>query len=408
MSVQPTPGARPAAVHLLTGEYPPQFGGVSDYSHGVARGLAARGIPVHVWCPPADGDDAGSVLPGVTVHRIAGTWSRADFARLDDAMDRTPAPRRLIVQWVPHAFGHRSLNVPFCAWVRRRAGAGDTVDVMVHEACFAFGEGGWKQDAAAVVHRLMVSLLMSRARHVWVSIPAWADVLRPFTFGRSLGFDWLPVPSNVTRVDDDAAVASVRACVASENAVVVGHFGTYESHVRRTIDALTHGLLARDPRVVVLLMGRDSDRVARALVDADPSLAGRVSGTGRLDASALSTTLQACDLVVQPYPDGASSRRGTLMAALSHGVPVVTTDGRLSEPIWRESGAVRLVPAGDPDALLEAVAALCGDASDRTRLAREGRALYEARFDITYTLRALEREPRTAGPTAADAPARAN
>ena len=408
MSVQPTPGAHRAAVHLLTGEYPPQFGGVSDYSHGVARGLAAHGIPVHVWCPPSDGDDSASALPGVTVHRTAGTWSRADFARLDDALDQTPTPRRLIVQWVPHAFGHRSLNVPFCAWVRRRAVAGDTVDVMVHEACFAFGEGGWKQDAAAVVHRLMVSLLMSRARHVWVSIPAWADVLRPFTFGRNLGFDWLPVPSNVPQVHDDAAVAAIRGRLSAPDSVVVGHFGTYESHVRRTIETLTHGLLARNPRAVVLLMGRDSDRVARALADAHPSLTGRVSGTGRLDAPALSATLQACDLVVQPYPDGASSRRGTLMAALSHGVPVVTTDGRLSEPVWRESGAVRLVQAGDHDALLAAVASLCDSASERTRLAREGKALYEARFDITYTLRALERELRTAGTTAADAPIRAN
>lgn len=408
MRVQPTPDDSHAAVHLLTGEYPPQFGGVSDYSYGVARGLAAHGVPVHVWCPPAAGNDAGSALPGVAVHRIAGTWSRADFAHLDDAIDQTPAPRRLIVQWVPHAFGHRSLNVPFCAWVRRRAGAGDTVDVMVHEACFAFGEGGWKQDAAAVVHRLMVSLLLSRARHVWVSIPAWADVLRPFAFGRNLGFTWLPVPSNVTRIDDAAAVAAVRDRVASGDAIVVGHFGTYESHVRRTVETLTRGLLARNPHAVVMLMGRDSDRVARALVDAQPALAGRVSGTGRLDATALSTALQACDVVVQPYPDGASSRRGTLMAALSHAVPVVTTDGRLSEPIWRESGAVRLVPAGDREALLEAVCALCDDASERARLAREGKALYDARFDIAFTLRALEREPGEAGSAAADAPVRAH
>lgn len=408
MSVQPTPGGSYAGVHLLTGEYPPQFGGVSDYSYGVARGLAARGVPVHVWCPPAEASDGSSALQGVTVHRLAGTWSRGDFARLDEAIEQTPAPRRLIVQWVPHAFGHRSLNVAFCAWVRRRATAGDTVDVMMHEACFAFGEGGWKQDAAAVVHRLMVTLLMNRARHVWVSIPAWADVLRPFAFGRELGFEWLPVPSNVTRVDDAAAVAAFRERVASPDAVVVGHFGTYESHVRRTIETLTQRLLGRDTRAVVLLMGRDSDRVARALVAAEPSLSGRVSGTGRLDAPALSTALQACDFLVQPYPDGASSRRGTLMAALSHSVPVVTTDGRLSEPIWRESRAVRLVPAGDHDALLDAVVSLCDDSSERTRLAREGKALYDARFDIAYTLRALELEPRQPRTAAADTPVRAN
>ena len=37
--------------HILTGEYPPQPGGVSDYSRMVAHGLAAAGDEVVVWAP---------------------------------------------------------------------------------------------------------------------------------------------------------------------------------------------------------------------------------------------------------------------------------------------------------------------------------------------------------------------
>ena len=36
---------------LITGEYPPAPGGVSDYSSMVARGLAEAGDEVHVWAP---------------------------------------------------------------------------------------------------------------------------------------------------------------------------------------------------------------------------------------------------------------------------------------------------------------------------------------------------------------------
>ena len=37
--------------HILTGEYPPQPGGVSDYTRMVAEGLAAAGDEVVVWAP---------------------------------------------------------------------------------------------------------------------------------------------------------------------------------------------------------------------------------------------------------------------------------------------------------------------------------------------------------------------
>ena len=37
---------------VLTGEYPPQSGGVSDYTRLVAKGLAAAGDQVVVYAPP--------------------------------------------------------------------------------------------------------------------------------------------------------------------------------------------------------------------------------------------------------------------------------------------------------------------------------------------------------------------
>ena len=51
----------------------------------------------------------------------------------------------------------------------------------------------------------------------------------------------------------------------------------------------------------------------------------RVHWTGFLEDKRVSTYLQAADLIVLPYRDGVSLRRGTLMAALAHGCPIVTT-----------------------------------------------------------------------------------
>src|SRR4029078_5475910 len=82
--------------------------------------------------------------------------------------------------------------------------------------------------------------------------------------------------------------------------------------------------------------------------------------TGPLPPSAVSAYLQACDAIALPSDEGASFRRGSLLAALEHGCAVVTTP---PVPAAEGYGARRLVPgsqflavpAGAPAALAAAI-----------------------------------------------------
>lgn len=374
------------SVHLITGEFPPAPGGVSDYSLQIAAGLARTGAAVHVWCPDAPG--ARLDPPGVAVHRVAGGWHRHDLARLDRQLDAAPEPRRLLVQWVPHEFGRRSLNVDFCRWVQRLARAGDVVELMVHEPFLAFGEGGLRQQAAAAVHRLMAVLLLSAARRAWVSIPAWEQALRPWAYRRDLPFRWLPVPSGIPVARDDEAVRSVKRALAG-GGPVFGHFGTYGRDACAALTQIVPVLLTRAPGSTVLLLGRSGDRFAERLRERLGPQAAGVHAPGPLDPRRLSIHLQACSVLVQPYPDGVTTRRTTLMAALEHGVPVATTWGRLSEAFWRESEAITAVPAGDHQGLADAALALAGDGDRAARQAAAGRRLYDDRFHVRHSIEAL-------------------
>ena len=372
--------------HLITGEYPPDLGGVGDYTRSLAEGLADHNCDVHVWCPATTGETPRH--PRVTVHRVAGSWSAPDLSRLDAHLDATPSPRHLLVQWVPHAFGQRSLNVRFCAWVRSRGRRGDRVDLVVHEAAHAFGEGSWRQDAAATVHRVMVSLLLQSTTCAWVTIPAWAARLRRYTWGRDVRFCWLPVFSGVP-VDVDEAAAQVFRSRFNRGTQVIGHFGTYNEQARHDLETMLPQLLDRHPTAAVLLLGRDSDGFREHFVSVHPQQAARLIATGAADSRVLSHALQACDVMAQPYPDGASTRRTTLMAALAHGRPTVTTIGRLSDQTWRDSDAVVAVPAGDAGAFVQAVGDLLDDAARRASLADRARQLYASRFNSVHAIAAL-------------------
>ena len=82
------------------------------------------------------------------------------------------------------------------------------------------------------------------------------------------------------------------------------------------------------------------------------------------------------------------------MIALSHGVPVVTTTGPLTENVWAESGAVRLAPPGDVTQFLNAVNELLSDKQKRIETGMRARQLYLDRFDISHTIQALRRAPK--------------
>jgi glycosyltransferase involved in cell wall biosynthesis len=375
--------------HLITGEHPPQPGGVSDYTRQLARGLAAAGDEVHVWAPSATAPTPTD--EGVAVHRLPGHFGPRGLAALDAGLKRFGQPCRLLVQYVPHAFGWKAMNVPFCYWLSRRR---EPLWVMFHEVAFPMHRGQpLKHHVLGWVTRRMAALVVRSAERVFVSIPAWEPLLRSIT-GACPPVTWLPVPSSIVSTPSAELVARVRRQLLSDpTGLVVGHFGTYGSLQVPMLTEVLPTLLGKDARRVGLLLGRGGDQFADRLRQQHPSLRGRLVAPGGMAEVDLANQLAACDLFVQPYPDGASTRRSSLMAVLGLGLPIVTTTGALSEPLWRESDAVALAPADSTAAITAAAEDLLADRERRLRFGERARCLYHERFGIdrlVHTIRSAQ------------------
>jgi glycosyltransferase involved in cell wall biosynthesis len=78
-----------------------------------------------------------------------------------------------------------------------------------------------------------------------------------------------------------------------------------------------------------------------------------------------------------------------VMAGLRLGVPVVTTAGYVTEPLWEQSQAVRLAPAGRVTEMVVHVSDLLAHNERREQLGRAGRDLYERTFALERTIAAL-------------------
>ncbi len=369
--------------HIVTGEYPPAPGGVADYSRAVARGLAMAGDEVHVWAPPTNG--AFATDPGVRTHPLARGFGPEGLRDLSRAFERHPRPRRMLVQYVAQGFGMRGLNLPFCAWIASLRNV--EVFVMFHEVRLPPGPWrNWKWAVGRVMTGLMASLLTTRADRILVSIPGWLPLLSARALRRR-GVTWLPVPSGLPTTVPTHAREDVRSRLAPQDGgSLIGHFGTYDRLMAPILTRTLLQVLNADPRRRVLLMGRHGDAFARTL-EGDRSVSGRILATGGLEAADVAAHLAACDILVQPYPDGISTRRTSAMAGLALGLPIATNDGWLTEPLWRESHAVEL--AATPERLAEAVETLLADAGSAAAVGERGRLLYNRRFSLEHTIAAL-------------------
>lgn len=376
-----------AALHLITCEYPPLMGGVSQHSRVLAEAAAAEGFDVQVW---TGSNGAGS--PGVQVRPELGDFSLAALERADTALNACAAPRRLVVQWVPHGYGRWGLNVAFTRWLRRRARAGDRIDLIVHEPFMDFFGSSWRQPAAALVQRYMTWMVVRAAERVWLTIPGWEPRLRIARRHGQPAPRTLPVPGTIPPVRDAAAVAALRETLLEGRSRLVGYFGGGNRYATQAIRATVAEFANRNVDSAFVCFGRGSDTLATDVRAAVPTSTVPVTGTGALGLDRVSLHLQACDALLQPYSDGVSGRRTTTVSALEHAVPVATTLGFLSEPFWSETCAVEAVPADAPATLPSALMQLLEPA--RNAAARTSAvALYRERFDPTHTFKALFTAP---------------
>lgn len=373
--------------HIITGEYPPQPGGVSDYTYLLAKGLAEAGDHVHVW---TWGNQGLPPQERVEVHVLPGHGGLHWLMRLDRGLRRYPGPHTILVQYVPHMYGWKAMNIAFCCWLalQRRK----NVWVMFHEVAYPFKPGQpWKHDLLALVHRIMAWGILRSAKQSFTSTEQYLTLLRRLA-PRKKTITLMRLFSNVP-FDVSSGNGHKASCqVVTNHRHLLGVFSSFGRETCELLELVLPGLL-ENPKVGVLLIGPGSafvDDFCRRF----PMCEGRLRATGRVNALQAGSYFQACEALVQLYPDGACAARGTFLAAIASGVPVVTTPGPLTDRVFKETGAVAFAE-NDPEAIRRMVESLLADQASARKLGALGRQVYEQHFDLPNTIATLRRGAET-------------
>lgn len=185
----------------------------------------------------------------------------------------------------------------------------------------------------------------------------------------------IPVGSNLPdrRVDRGRARASIGADTDTSVLVVFGasNAGRSGAHVAAAVRALAE--CAHD--VILLVLGSEYD------APADLPRTVRVIRPGPMPSEDVAYHMAAGDVFLAPYVDGVTTRRGALMAALQHGLPVVGTTVGRSDSLLTSSLGLELVTLSDVGGFAAAVKRVSQDASARHARGHAARRLYVEHFD---------------------------
>jgi len=362
----------------ITAEYPPRVGGVGDYVRRLSREFAARGHEVTVVTTEGLGGEPAR--PGAASPRVLSvvkSWNLRGLPRLWKVLNELEADA-YVLEYVAYMYGRGGvapwLLAFFLAFKLRR---NKTLVLNAHELWRPAYRS--RRDKALTLLSFLVFL-----GGAWAGtrVVVTNDFRRNLLTG-VLGMDparvrKIPVGANV---EPPGRSASPRR---GDGEFRVMTFGSW--HEDRSVEDLVDAVMAlratRPVRLSVIGSFGDNDE-QRARVRA---LRDRAGPDGWLDLeedvppARVSDYFARADAYVSPLAGGPSGRRGSVMAALAHGVPLVAYDGYERDGVFRDGYNVVLLRGGNGAGIRAALGALMTDEGRGRALAAAGRATFEEYF----------------------------
>ena len=277
----------------------------------------------------------------------------------------------VLVQYTALAWSARGFPLKFPRVLRQLKSAGARVAVVFHDV--------EPFSSSRLIDRLrhrVQSSTMRRALDLadaaiftvppeklsWLSsIPSNAEFI---PVGANLPFPEIPAPRNSA----DFPTVGVFSITGGEQ-------GARETQL---ILAAVHYAAQKLGRIRLSVFGRHSELREEALRQGLRNFPVELSVEGVVEPEQVVNRLAACDVLVF-VRKGISSRRGSAIAGVAAGLPVIAYANSETAPPITEAGVV-LVSSGEPGKLSDALVQVLSDANFRAELSARSRAAYKAHF----------------------------
>jgi len=284
-------------------------------------------------------------------------------------------PDWLVIQYNPFSYGRWGWNPHLAPTVEaiKQKYPSIKLALLVHEISPPLLN--WRLALMNIWQRAQLRALGRNVDFVFFCIASWE---RSFgSYFPKTRTSVLPVGSNIPKIACSKAVAR-KILNIGEDQFVIGIFGTaHHSRLLPMAAAAARGAMQIEAKMLVCYAGPDGPAVEAAMPDIP------FRDFGRLPARKVSQLFSAMDLYLAPFARGVSTRRGSFMVALQHGVPTVSTSGKQTDEVLMANDGKAFVLAHDTDmkGFVDKSNMLLHDPQRRATIGKAGRVLY----DNTYS-----------------------
>lgn len=318
----------------ITAKAPPHVCGVGDYAINLATYCKTH---LNLNLEVIVEQSCQASCEPVTTLPYVDNWSIDGFQKLLDFLAAQNV-KTVILQYTPRLYTQTEYNLDIINFWKKCAQKFQTI-IIVHETYYWFIKypGTWVN---GLFQQYILHQLINTSHHVFCGSEYYLNQIKHFSRNHD-NIRYLPIPNNIKPqlISQEGKKQLLEKLEIPTKQIILTLFGCSTSIRQDWVTTLDNYLHAKGFNITWLLLG---DAKSIKVTFQNP-----VVRPGYLTPEQLSHHLQISDLLLMPHEFGVSAKRTSLMSALEHGIPVVGTDGRLTDSFLRKLPSIFLAPDSD-------------------------------------------------------------
>lgn len=341
---------------FIANNYPPAVCGVGDYTYCLLQELAKRGFELKVL-----------------------KLDTSVYANI-----RKIKPDLVSIQYTPSLYMSACLGLGLIIFAFWAGFCGIKCITTFHERYRDLSLNP-KLALLSLIQRIGLFFMIIASESVIFCAEHWVRDYRRYFFWLRKKIYYLSVGSNIPYVSlsQEQRRRKRSELGAKDETIILGTFGKVENFINKfyfdNLLSSSESLERKGYDVILLLIGWPAKESRLYFPYKDRIAPDDIKPLGRLPASGVCEYLNIVDIYLAPFDEGLTARKGTVMAAIQQGLPVISTIGAKTDNIFNSCGAIKLV-AAQKQLFLDALIDLVKNRQERILLGKAAKVFYEKNF----------------------------